>query len=151
VISCTVGFLGDDLASPTTTVSLNCSICSHVQLIFFKVIPLSVSCHVLSIRFHQWPAGCSANPANGHGDCPKRRASNHRLRRFSSLRYLPQAHPVSGSGHPTRAPGQKRLFQETCPASLTGGLPHLVTLQVRQYNLRFFPILVLVQVRDVLV
>ena len=39
--------------------------------------PHSVCSHVVPIYFHQWPAGCSANPADGHDTCPKGRARNH--------------------------------------------------------------------------
>ena len=39
--------------------------------------PHSVCSHVLPIYFHQWPAGCSANPADGHGTCPEGWARNH--------------------------------------------------------------------------
>ena len=64
---------------------------------------------------------------------------HHRLRRFISLHYLPNMPPVSGSGHPTRAPGHKRLRQETCPLCQHHQgikLPHRVTMQAHQYNLR---------------
>ena len=105
--------------------------------------PHSVCCHVLPIYFHQWPAGCSANPADGHGNCPKRWARHHYditgSAGSSVCTTCPRCAPVSGSGHPTRAPGQKRLRQETCPLCQHHQgikLPHRVTMQAHQYNLR---------------
>jgi len=45
----------------------------------------------------------------------------HRLRRFISLHYLPQVPPVSGSGHPTRAPGNGSARKLVHNASIMRG------------------------------
>ena len=114
---------------------------------FQYVTPHSVCSHVVPIYFHQWPAGCSANPADGHDTCPKGRARNH--------------YDIVGSAGSSNCTTRSRCLQsqdqtiQPGPKATNGPtreLVHYARSHCRRTgaNSGFFPILVLSQVRNAL-